>query len=101
MHDVSADRARDAWAGGFRDNCRPPCHLRHADVERFLAAVPDFHRGDHSMLLFTDHSVEISLNGRVLGTVTDPTFSRAILSTFIGSDPPSEQFKHGLLGLHD
>jgi hypothetical protein len=101
VHDVSAERARDAWASGFLDNCRSPCHLRGADVERFLAAVPEFHRGDESSLLFHGQSVTIAVNGRVLGDVADPDFARTILATFIGGYPPSEQFKHGLLGLRD
>ena len=101
VHDVTADRARDAWISGFRDNCRSPCHLAGQDVDHFLAAVPDFRRGDQSTLLFSGHAVEISVNGRVLGTISDPQFSRAILATFIGAYPPTEPLKRGLLGLNN
>jgi hypothetical protein len=98
VHDVTVDRARAAWAEGLADNCKAPCHLPPQDVERFLAAVPEFHRGDDSTLVFEGDSVRISLNGRALGTVSEPTFTRAILSTFIGPYPPSEPFKRALLG---
>jgi hypothetical protein len=101
VHDVDAIRARDAWMTGFRDNCRAPCHLPAAAVERFLGLVPDFHKGDSSTLLFNSHSAVISVNGRVLGTVDDAAFSRAILATFIGVYPPTEPLKHGLLGLQN
>jgi len=94
VHDVDVEHARDAWVTGFRDNCKPPCRLPSQDVARFLAAVPAFRKGDESMLLFSGHAVE-------LGTVSDPTFSRAILATFIGGYPPTEPLKHGLLGLPD
>jgi hypothetical protein len=101
VHDVTAAQARDAWASGFEDNCRAPCRLPGDGVAQFLAGVPDFHRGDESLLLFIGHTVQIGVNGRVLGTITDPDFTRTILATFIGAYPPTEPLKHGLLGLRD
>jgi hypothetical protein len=99
VHDVNADQARDAWVQGFEENCRPPCHLKGPDVLHFLSAVPAFRRGDESTLLFIGRTVQIAVNGRTLGTISDADFTRAILATFIGPHPPSEPFKHGLLGL--
>jgi len=99
VHDVNAEQARDAWVQGFEENCRSPCHLNKPDLLQFLAAVPAFRRGDESTLLFVGRTVQIAVNGRTLGTISDGTFTRAILATFIGPYPPSEPFKHGLLGL--
>ncbi len=98
VHDVDAGAARDAWREGFDGNCIAPCRLRPADVKRFLDAVPPFKAGDRSELLFTRAGVDISVNGRGLGTVADPTFARVILATFIGRDPPSPRFRRELLG---
>src|SRR5579859_5687596 len=92
LHDVTAARAREAWRTGFRNNCQLPCRLADTMIERFLAAVPDFHKGDESTLLFTPKAVEITVNGRVLGVVDDAQFSRAMLSNFIGTHPPTETF---------
>ena len=99
VHDVSVDKAREAWVEGFAENCRAPCFLPPSDVERFLQQVPEFHRGDESTLLFDGHSVEIQVNGRSLGDIADAMFTRTILATFIGAYPPTEPLKHGLLGL--
>lgn len=99
VHDVTAERSREAWVTGFRDNCRPPCRLRADMLEQFLARVPDFHAGDRSTLLFAGQTVEIKVNGRSMGTIDDPDFSRSMLGTFIGSYPPTEPLKRGLLGL--
>lgn len=99
LHDVTAERAREAWLTGFRSNCRPPCRLPEWMVERFLAALPEFHKGDQSTLLFIGHSVQFEVNGRSLGTIGDPAFTRTILANFIGSAPPSDSVKRGLLGL--
>jgi len=99
IHDVDAEDARKAWREGFDDNCRAPCHLAPADVARFLAAVPAMRSGDRSTLAFTPAGVSITLNGQVLGTISDPMFAHAVLATFIGPHPPTERLKRGLLGL--
>ena len=99
LHDVNAQRAREAWLNGLHNSCQPPCRLAEPILRRFLAGVPDFHRGDASTLLFTVQTVAISVNGQPVGTIDDPQFSHAMLSNFIGAHPPSEAFKHGLLGL--
>ncbi len=101
VHDVTAAQARDAWVSGFQDNCRAPCELPSESIARFLDSVPAFQRGDESTLLFIGHTVQIGINGRVLGTITDPEFTRVILATFIGAYPPTEPLKRGLLGLRD
>jgi len=101
VHDVDAERAREAWVTGFRENCRAPCRLPGHDLERFLAAVPSFRRGDESTLLFTGHAVEVAVNGQVLGSIADPDFARTILATFIGPIPSTEPLKRGLLGRPD
>lgn len=37
------------------------------------------------------------MNGHTLGTITDPVFSRAVLATFIGPEPPTARLKRELL----
>ena len=63
-----------------------------------LAAVPAVHRGDQSSLLFTSKGVDVTLNGRPMGKVTDPHFATAMLATFIGPVPPTAKLKRELLG---
>jgi hypothetical protein len=99
IHDVTADRAREAWLSGFRDNCRPPCRIPSNMLDEFLKRVPDIRAGDTTTLMFNGPNVEFRVDGRPMGTVTDPTFTRTILATFIGSYPSTEPLKHGLLGL--
>lgn len=99
VRDVDADHARQAWRDGFARNCRlPACYLDPADVQRFLAAVPAVHRGDQSSLWFTPKGVNVTLNGRPMGEVTDPHFATTMLATFIGPVPPTAKLKRELLG---
>jgi hypothetical protein len=97
VHDVDAAHAREAWRDGFEHNCLPPCYLAPSDVERFLAGVPAMRAGDRSTLAFTSEGLQISMNGHSLATITDPVFSRAVLATFIGPNPPTERVKRELL----
>jgi hypothetical protein len=99
VHDVSADQSRQAWSDALAENCVAPCHLSSADEALFLSLVPPFHRGDESVMLFDDHSAQISVNGRHIGTVTDPAFARTLLANFIGRYPPTEAVRRGLLGI--
>lgn len=98
LHDVDAEQARSAWREGFERNCVLPCHLNPEDVRRFLAAVPPVRKGDECTILFTSWGAEISIDGRLLGRIDNPRFAEAMLATFIGPAPPTEQLKRELLG---
>jgi hypothetical protein len=98
LRDVDASDARHSWQQGLQDNCRPPCSLPAQEVAQFLAAVPSVHRGDSSTLLFAPGRLDITVNGRAYGTVTDPLFAQVVLSNFIGPVPSSPSLKRALLG---
>lgn len=101
LHNVSAEEARASWRSAFERTCEPPCRLSSHDVRRFLAAVPAFHRGDESRLLFTSHGVDVRIDGHLMGRIEDPHFANIMLATFIGAKPPIYQLKRQLLGIHD
>ena len=99
LRDVDAEDARKAWRDGFANNCRlPECYLDPRDVERFLTAVPPIHKGDETMLFFTSKGVEVTINGRPMGDITDAHFAATLLATFIGPVPPTPRLKRELLG---
>ena len=97
---VSADAARKAWREGLENKCKAPCHLDGHDVERFLDMVPAMHAGDNYTLLFRQQSAIVSVNGRQIGTVSQPQFANAMLATFLGPDPASSKLKWELLQGH-
>jgi hypothetical protein len=98
LHDVDAGEARDSWHDTLQRNCSSSCGVAPASIAQFVASVPAVHRGDTSTFLFTPHSLDIFLNGRQEGRITDPKFMNLILRTFIGPNPTSEEVKLGLLG---
>ena len=97
---VSADRAREAWRHGFENNCLAPCQLDPQDVERFLAEVPAMHDGDDFSLLFTRSGAIVSVNGKLVGTISKPQFAEAMLATFLGPKPGALSLKRELLRGH-
>lgn len=98
IHDVDAEDARKSWQEGFEDNCLLPCRIAPDDEARFLAAVPPMRAGDSSIFVFAPGRLTVMVNGRVVGTITNPTFAWAVLATFLGPKPPTEALKRGLLG---
>lgn len=101
LRNVSAGEARASWRNGLAKNCQPPCHLSANDVREFLAAIPAFHKGDWSRLIFDSQGVDVRIDGHLLGRITDPHFAQVMLSTFIGPAPPTQQLKRELLGVRD
>ena len=63
-----------------------------------MSRVVDMRAGDTCTLVYTKDYVSIAINGREMGRVTDPTFMRAMLTTFIGPHPPTQRLKRELLG---
>ena len=101
LRDVDAEEARKAWRDGFERNCKTPCYVDPRDIQRFLAAVPSFHNGDESTLLFTSNGVGVRLNEQPMGDIADPHFAEVMLATFIGPEPPTPRLKRQLLGNRD
>ncbi|MEJ1975324.1 MAG: chalcone isomerase family protein [Acetobacteraceae bacterium] len=99
VHNVDLAGARKAWQEGFEQNCDAPCPVPQAEIDRFLAAVTPMQAGQDSTLLFTQSGLRITIDGHAIGTVPDPDFSRLILATFIGREPPTPRLKRQLLGM--
>ena len=99
VHDASPERVRNAWQEGFDQNCDTPCRVPPEEFAKFLAASPGLHKGDVSTIVYTREAATISVNGKVLGSISDPAFMRVLLATFIGPHPPTERLKRELLAL--
>jgi hypothetical protein len=95
MRDIDAEAARRSWRESMDASCRPPCHLAAENVKRFL--VPSVRKGETSTFFFTAQALDISMNGKLVGRITDMGFVRVILATFIGAHPTSDELKRGLL----
>lgn len=95
---IDADAARKSWREAFNDNCPAPCAFLPEPINRFIESVPGVREGDVSTMRFTPQALDIAMNGRSLGQITDRNFARLVLATFIGQHPTVPAVKRELLG---
>lgn len=99
--DVSAARGREAWRTGLQDNCQLPCHLDPSVLSHFLDAIPAMRQGEAFSFLFDQSGATVRANGKLIGTIPRPQFAEAMLASFLGQNPGSQQLKQALLGNHE
>lgn len=69
-----------------------------ARVERLLAVMPEFQKGDRFTLTYRPGvGVELK-SSRASITIEGADFARALFSIWLGDHPPNEGLKRGLLG---
>jgi hypothetical protein len=96
-HDVSSKKLATAWAEGFEKNCQIDCASMQSALSTLQAMMKDVQSGDHLALTFyTDH-LDVSLKGHNQGSIRHPLYSKTLLLTWLGSDPPNAELKAGLL----
>lgn len=98
FHGAARDDARRAWRVYLEKNCTSPCVWPAPGTEGFLALVGMIEAGDQETYVFRHDGVEISRNGKSLGRIEAPDFSRLLLSTWIGATPTTAALKRDLLG---
>ena len=98
VHDVPAEKVRNAWKQGLNANCVLPCVLPPALLSRFLAFLPAVSAGETVELLFGPKEMQAYFNGKLAGTISDPDFARLMLEAWLGPHPASPDLKAALLG---
>lgn len=96
---ATKEKMDDAWREGFENNA-PQLSARLGDeIDRFVGFFGDMKDGDLiEMELVPGAGTTVSFNGTVRGTVEGDDFAQALLSVWLGEEPPSEDFQEGLLG---
>lgn len=96
---VSAGQLRDAWQEGFEKSS--PAQLqqlrsRIAQLDGWMTAVGSGQR--MTFLRIPGVGIRYSLDGAVRGTIPGDDFAKAFFAIWLGSSPPSEELRAGLLG---
>ena len=99
VHDVGHGKLVDAFKDGFEENV-PAAQLKavKADMDRFLAAIPDV--DDGQSITFTYDPAKGSTITMPKGktfTAAGKAFADAYLLVFLGPEPPTGSVKRGLL----
>ncbi len=96
---LSSRRFRRMWIEGMAINSSP------SELEKYARDMANFSNmmkikmiaGDIFTIDRTEESVQISINGILLGEIDDPQFFDLILRTWIGPVPLSSEFRDDLL----
>ena len=75
-----------------------PNGMPAGEIAAFKALVPETVAGDRQTYVFQPGHIEFYNNGKLLGRVDGATFSRLLLSTWIGAVPPTAELRSALLG---
>lgn len=96
---VTAGQLRDAWQEGFEKSARgrlPQLRSRIAQLNGWMTAVGSGQR--MTFLRLPGVGIQYSLDGAVKGTISGDDFATAFLAIWLGSSPPSQELRAGLLG---
>lgn len=96
---VTAGQLRDAWQEGFEKSAPgqlPQLRSRIAQLNGWMTSVGSGQR--MTFLRIPGAGIEYSLDGLVKGTIPGEDFATAFLAIWLGSSPPSEALRAGLLG---
>jgi hypothetical protein len=99
VRDVDASDMRDAWEEGFKKNSGDKLAALQPRIETLKARMADFKEGQY--LAFTEDpakGVAVDVNGASGGAIEGPDFANALLSIWLGREPPNDDLKSGLLG---
>jgi Chalcone isomerase-like len=87
-----------AWKLYLNLNCVQPCSMDDQGFQGFLALIKDANVGDTQTYVFNAEKLVLFINSQKIGEVTDPVVVRAVLESWIGREPTTEDLKKALLG---
>jgi hypothetical protein len=104
MRGVDKDKVADGFRDGFEANTKDKAAIQKANVDKFLAALPDMKEGDvitYEYLPGKGTTVRSHPAGgapRDLVMIEGKDFAEVLFMVWLGPKPPSEDLKKGLLG---
>ncbi|MBM4390566.1 MAG: chalcone isomerase family protein [Deltaproteobacteria bacterium] len=102
MHFVYREVSRDQMVASFREDFgnQPGVGDKTQYVDRIVAWLPgSVRRGDVLAFEYAPGAgTRILLNGTALGNIPGEEFMRLVFGVYLGSKPPTEALKAGLLG---
>jgi hypothetical protein len=100
VRNVGVGDLRDAWKEGFEKvaakDQMPALQARIATLNSWMSSMETGQRLTFTRLPGT--GVQVDVNGAVKGTIPGDDFARALMSIWLGPNPPNSELKSGLLG---
>lgn len=99
VRDVGASDITKGWSEGFEKNAKANLPALKDRIATFNGWMADVKSGQRMVFAFKPGAgVQVSVNGVAKGTITGDDFGRALLSIWLGAEPPNPEIKTGLLG---
>jgi hypothetical protein len=97
VREVEAAKVREGWDGGFQKNY-PNLPAVKSDVQKFLSVMGNMKTGDTLVFDWIDTRFILSINGTQKLSIDNKDFQEAVLSVWLGPNPPNPGLKKGILG---
>jgi len=99
VRNVGADDIRKGWSEGFENNAKSQLPALKDRIATFNGWMTDVKSGDRLTFIYKPGTgASVNVNGAVKGTIKGDDFGKALLSIWLGADPPNPEIKAGLLG---
>jgi Chalcone isomerase-like len=99
VRSVGVGDLRDAWKEGFEKVAKdqlPALQARIATLNSWMSGMETGQRLTFTRLPGT--GVQVDVNGVVKGVIPGDDFARALMTIWLGPNPPNSELKSGLLG---
>jgi hypothetical protein len=99
VRNVGVGDLRDAWKEGFEKVAKDQVPALEARITTLNSWMSGMETGQ--LLTFTrlpGTGIQVEVNGVVKGTIPGDDFARALMSIWLGPNPPNPELKSGLLG---
>ena len=99
VRDVDGADLKKAWDEGFANNAKAQVPALKERIEQFKSWMTTMKSGQQLTLTHKPGAgIEVTVNGKVQGTIAGDDFARALLAIWLGPKPPNPGLKAGLLG---
>lgn len=96
---ATREKLSDAWYEGFAANCGADARRLSSEIDRFVGWFGDMSDGDVVDITYVPGTgTTVAVNGAEEGTIPGEAFADALFMVWVGPEPPSGDFKEGILG---
>ena len=98
LREIDVSDLKKVWEKSLKNNCPPDCEKVESFTKQFLDALTKIFEGDVGFYNFMDDAAEVIFGEKSQIKIKSKEFSKLLLKTWIGDNPPNESLKKGLLG---
>jgi len=98
---VDSEAIEDGWKTGFLKNCGKTCAENREKLTQFNHFMSDMREGQKILVTVSKDKVHVKVEGRrpAEGTIEGASFADVVQRIWLGTTPPNEELKQGLIGV--